>query len=260
MGQIIDFYITHPWIGFVGTVASVVSLFLGVYFFLVSQRYPDVTIATEPARIRIVVAGQTSGIRVYAGGDEVTSDVTAVQVSVWNRGTAPIRDGDVLEPIELSLEPPVPILEVQVTRASRPACGLVWDAGRQAEGVLPLKFKILEPGDGVTLQLIYAGPTDVAVGARGAVVGQKAVSVAWRPRVSIPEQRPTRGSFIEMTLLFAALAGATLVAGIRFSGNLAYPGWQRIGGSLFLAALAWFFAHVAVDALRNAVRMTRPPF
>src|SRR5258708_5028295 len=107
MRQLIAFYVNHPWVGFIGTVASVVGVVLGIYLYLIARRFPDITVAIEPTRTRLVTAGQASSIRVLAGDKEITSDVTALEVAVWNRGTEPVRAADVLEQIRIHSEPAV---------------------------------------------------------------------------------------------------------------------------------------------------------
>jgi hypothetical protein len=169
----------NPWIGligWVGTLASVVGLLYAVYY----RDKPGLTyvVAAPATRTRLIVTGQTSSLRVFHGDAAITTDVTATQIAFWNNGRKSVEDGDILVPLALTSAPLTPILEARWRSVTREVCKLDLDSSAAANGVLRLRFGILEPQDGGVLQIIYAGTPDVDFGLTGALKGQPEIQRA----------------------------------------------------------------------------------
>ena len=94
-------FFSHPIVGILGSVASVVGLVLAVYFYFLSTRARDLTYHIHPVRTPIVQSTLASDIAVTFKGSPIKGDLTAAQVAVWNRGKEPIRAEDILKPIFL---------------------------------------------------------------------------------------------------------------------------------------------------------------
>jgi hypothetical protein len=112
---------------------------------------------------------------VYQGKLVDSASITAVQVAIWNAGTKSIRETDVLEPFHLVMPDAAAILSVRVKKMSRPICGFefVNNQTDYVSGKCLLKWRILEPDDGVVLQVIYAGSARHDPTLEGVVEGQK---------------------------------------------------------------------------------------
>jgi hypothetical protein len=155
--------------------ASLVGVLLAVYFYRDSIRAPHLTYYVHPARTTVVKAGQASALSVGFKGKEISSDVTAVQIAVWNAGKEPIRSADVLTPVEIVMEGSIPILESTLRKVSRDITHVSIDDSEISAGKLRLNWRILEQNDGCVIQVIYAGTFDANLSVVGAVVGQQAV-------------------------------------------------------------------------------------
>ncbi|HLH52245.1 MAG TPA: hypothetical protein VKY92_01320, partial [Verrucomicrobiae bacterium] len=162
---------SHPLFGITGWIGTM----LGVVLFFVFQEKPKLTFAINPVRTPLVRAGETSQLKVTFSGREITNDVTAVQVALWNAGRRPIRASEILEPVTLAISR-AQILEVTIRRVSRQLVGFKFDAGRFQDGGLQLGWNILERGDGASLQIIYAGPESLPVTFHGVVEGQSSIN------------------------------------------------------------------------------------
>src|SRR5438309_549329 len=171
-------FFSNPVVGIVGSLASIISVPLAIFFYAQSVATRDVVYAVYPVRTSLVRGERPSDLRVEFKGQSISgSDVIAVQVGVWNEGRLSVRRENVLRPLELVLTPPAAVLQASVVRPSRDVAGLRLsdDAESLKRGRVAVHFKILERGDGATVQLIYAGPRETGVELAGVVEGQRAV-------------------------------------------------------------------------------------
>jgi hypothetical protein len=171
----LEWFSRNPIFGLIGFVVGVVSLLATVYFGVTALKSRDLSLTVNPTKTTIVRAGQSSDLHVLYKGQSVSTDVTALQVGIWNAGKESIRPEHVLSPIVLQTSPKVPILEVRVRHTSRSVCDIALDQSQLADGKVGLTWKILEHNDGVVIQLIVAGPTNVTVTVRGSMEGDSAV-------------------------------------------------------------------------------------
>jgi len=170
-------------IGFgLGIAASLVAAV--VFYVLVESKSRDLSLYINPTKTTIVRSEQTSDLHVLYKGQSVSSDVTALQMAVWNAGKEPIRSEHILAPIVLSTSPRTPILEARIRHVSRSVVGIQLDTGRLADGILPLSWKILEHNDGATIQLIVAGSDKITASIKGVVEGQRQLAMASPRRVT----------------------------------------------------------------------------
>lgn len=177
-GGVLRWFANNPVVGLVSFVIAVISLALTIYFGVASFRSRELSFYVNPTKTTIVKSGQSSDLHVLYKGQSVSTDVTALQVAIWNAGKESIRPEHVLAPIILSTSPKVPILEVRIRHISRPVTEIVVDTGKLAEGIVPLSWKILEHNDGAIIQMIVAGPDKTTVKIDGIVEGQRGLTLA----------------------------------------------------------------------------------
>jgi hypothetical protein len=161
--------------GIVGSIASVVSIPLAIYFYQETKQAPMLTYYIHPARAVVVKAGQASKLTVDFANKEVKGDITAVQVAIWNQGNSSIKKGGILKPIILQTENNAPILEATIRKISRDVINLSLDNGQADKGRVTLSWDILERNDGGIIQLIYIGGTDTAISMDGVIEGQSRI-------------------------------------------------------------------------------------
>lgn len=99
----------------------------------------------------------TSKLKLFYKGREVQEDVVASQVVIWNAGTAAVTEDMILDKVKLSIVPEdLTIFEVKTVEKTREITGFKFDEQNLKKGVIPLSWKILEPGDGALLQVIHS--------------------------------------------------------------------------------------------------------
>src|ERR1017187_10449894 len=175
--SILGFNEKHPVAGLIGTLASIVGVVLAVVFYLAAIKTRELSLYINPSKTTIVKSGQTSDLHVLYKGTDVPTDVTALQVELWNAGKESIRPEQVLVPIILETTPRVPILEARIRHISRPLTQVVLDHSHIVDGKVTVSWNILEYNDGAVIQFILAGPADTSIKASGAMVGQPRVNI-----------------------------------------------------------------------------------
>ena len=169
---LIRFFANHPAVGALGSIASVVGLFLAVYFFAIGYVSRELVYFVHPTKAVVVQAGQTSRLDISLDGSLVSQDVTAAQVAIWNEGRQSIRSENMLNPLVIRTGMQNPILEARVRKMSRDIIDLNVETDEAENGELRVNWKILEQHDGGILQIIFFGDTDTEITAAAIVEGQ----------------------------------------------------------------------------------------
>jgi hypothetical protein len=259
---LVDWFAVNPRIGLIGTIASVISIPLAVLLFLASQKDRNIRYAVSASPTTIVKAGQSSDLRVQFKGKELTSDVSIMQIAVWNAGKESVKRENILsETLSLKLEPRTTILESRIKKTTRNLVGFRMDTSKGSAGILTLSWNILEGGDGALLEVIYTGSSEQVV-IEGAIEGK------------VPIRRVTFGDrpgFISAAT-FAKLIAFSLVIGFGAAGKL-YPRIAKPNSSvpkelfflrLVTEVLVWmsrtFVASFAVLMLYLLIKRPEIPF
>lgn len=204
-------FISNPWIGLVGLIIGLLGLGFALYSWYDAKAYRQFEYYVDPARAIVVQSGKTSSLTVNFKNETITSDITAVQVAVWNSGKLPIRSTDILERIVVRTSGAQPILEATIRSASRDVTGITIDTSELAKGRLPVNWKILEKNDGCVIQLIYSGATSVQIVTDGVIEGQTSLMQA--------------SKVLEMSSTFKLFV---TIFGVQMLVTLA---WQFFGGN-----------------------------
>jgi hypothetical protein len=164
------------WLSVFGAFGTLFGVGLSVYFYQASEIKPLLTFSIHPLRTELQRPDFDKELGfIYKGKPVESESITSVQVSIWNAGTRSIRDSDVLEPFRLVLPDGAAILSARVKKTTRPICGfeILDNQADYKSGTCHLKWRILEPGDGAVLQIIYAGSGRHDPKLEGAVEGQR---------------------------------------------------------------------------------------
>jgi hypothetical protein len=180
---------------------------LAFFFYQAGRATRKLTYLVDPIKTTVVKAGQTSRLEVSCDGEKIASDVTAVKIAIWNDGKKSIESSDILKPIILCSDPPVPILDATVKPSSR-ALGFSINRDLFAAGKLPISWQILEGGHGGAIQVIYAGPQEIRFKVKGIIKEQLEIGDAtFHGRISGPEKslsdaKMNKSAFIAMGIIF----------------------------------------------------------
>jgi hypothetical protein len=206
---------------------------IGGFVTIWAEKTRELRYTVSPTRTSIVKAGATSALQVSHEGRPVTTDVSAVQIQVWNEGRESIRhQGNMLEPLIISTADGTSILEATIRQQTRPKIvDLALDDAQKDQGRIGVSWKILEQEDGGIIQLIIAGQPDVKVKAEGVVEGKRPV------REIVSFSRGTEvwvGLVIGLSfVLFALVSLILLVQGFSRS----WPGWPTPSALVWTSSL-----------------------
>ena len=177
---VIDWFARNPRVGLLGTIASLIGLPLAIVLFLASEKERDIRFEQSASPTTIIRAGQSSDLRVQFKGRDLNSDVSSLQLTIWNAGRESVRRENILsKTLTMTIVPATTILEARVKKTTRDLLGF------QLENLgtsLVISWDILEPGDGALLEVIYTG-TVANVKAEGAIEG----------KIPITEDIPEKG-------------------------------------------------------------------
>jgi hypothetical protein len=209
---LIRWWIAHPIVGFIGSLASVIGLPLAVYFYVAGQASRELTITSDPA-VTIVKGGQASSVDIRYHGNPITTDVYARQIYVWNGGTDSIRTQNILEPIELII-PNASILETRLRKLTRP---LTKVTVRQAGNSILLDWNILEHNDAAAVDIIYAAADAGRLQVHGAIEHQKGIKFV---EYETPRKRDPTWLTVLGYLLFGGFGIFMIILGIGTFRNI----------------------------------------
>lgn len=203
--SVLRWYAKNPVVGLVGTIASVIAIPLAIALTFMTIKSRELSFYINPVRTIIVRSGRSSDLHVLYQGQPVSSDVTALQVALWNAGRESIEPEHILEPIILKTDPRVPILEANIRSRSRTVTGISLDMRHLADGLVGINWRILEHDDGAVIQLIIAGPISENITASGLMKGQPTI-------ISIGEGEAwTRSLVFSIALMIYLMAGSVIL-------------------------------------------------
>ena len=70
----------------VGTIFWIIAIIITIYFSLEAKSERELKYYCHPVKATVVKTGQTSSLEVFCDDEKIESDVTAVQVAIWNNG------------------------------------------------------------------------------------------------------------------------------------------------------------------------------
>jgi hypothetical protein len=164
------------WFSIFGIVATTLGVVLSIYFYQAAQVKPLLTFGVHPLKTELQRPDFDKELGfIYKGKPIDSESIASVQVAIWNAGTRTIRDSDVLDPFRLVMPDGSAILSVRAKKTSRPISGfeILGNQEDYKAGICRLKWRILEPGDGAVIQIIYAGSARRDPTLNGALEGQR---------------------------------------------------------------------------------------
>ncbi len=242
--------VSHP---FFGGVLGIVGIALAIYFYVASRETPELTYYTYPVKTAVVRTGLVSRLSMQFDGQEITSDVTAAQVSFWNAGRRAIHGSTVLEPLTIRTAGNTRILEARLLFIGRAISGIRVDSSRLSEGEVSIQWNILEQNDGGVLLIVYAGDENVDISASAVLEGQpNIVRVDYSEPFETPEKQFARRlgwrSWVSVVVFFTfgilqlfMLAVHGPVQVLRRSPVLGWIMWLSMVGSFSAGFVELFF-------------------
>jgi hypothetical protein len=236
-------------VGIIGSLASLISVPLAIYFYLEAKEYPQLTYYVSPTKAIVVKVGQASKLTTSYNNKVIDTDITAAQVALWNAGRKSIKVTDILKPVVIHTDNATPILEATIRKESREVVQLALNTDELQRGRASVSWNILEQNDGGVIQLIYAGDTDVNITIDGVVEGQPIILQQSSRKPLGPEQQDDISRNENKVTAFAPL-GMGIFSLLFVIGTLAFQkkrfpkfkeDWMILAMSMFLIILGSIF-------------------
>lgn len=202
-------FFSNPIVGFIGTVASIIGLFLSIYFYNIGLPYRNLLFIVHPIRTSIFNPKDSTVFKFTVNNKEVSTEVSSIQIALWNKGNLPIKRENVLKRIRLFFPDLVPILDTKILSFSREIINLKIGQQNADKGELVFDWDIFEPKDWAIIQLLIASGTMAKPNIDGIIEAQASLTKVDTPvHVKSPAEQ-----FIEHTqyptwkIFLNALAG-----------------------------------------------------
>ena len=140
----LDWFSKNPVFGLASFVLSIVSVTATILLGLVPLKSRDLSLTINPTTSTIVKSGKSSDLLVLYIGLSVSTDVTALQVRIWNAGKESIHPEQILSPVILQTSPKVAILEVRLRHVTRPVSQIRLDESQLGNGRVGMSWRILD--------------------------------------------------------------------------------------------------------------------
>ena len=197
-----------PWFSFISFILNIVFAFS--FWLYPLRESPQLAYMLSPTRIIIAKTGVTSKLKCLINNQEVTTDVTAALIGLWNKGNRAVK-GDVfgiLKPIVINTSGHN-IVDATLVRSTRNEAPLELDKKELSQGRVTVLWKTLEHNDGSVIQLSYMGNPEVNISVDGTIEGQRPIEQIL-PHNSRIQERISNGLPLTALLLVAIYLGRSL--------------------------------------------------
>lgn len=240
----------HPAFKFSGWVIAIISIILAIVIPLNMRENRELVYAVNPIRTEIVSTENTSSLTIlYDGRNLGSSNITAVQIALWNSGDLSIVHDDILKDIIINTEPSVNILEAKIVKnmSDSEITKLTIDNSIEnlRVGRIPVTWKILEKNDGASIQIIYQGSADVKISVTGHIKDYGIVR-------ELEYKKESSWSIY----LLCVIVAATFTLGIAIKNSNKYI-WTI---SIILLVTAIVLMGISVNDVVNKTTSFGPPF
>ena len=177
----------NPWFTGISALAGVVGIPLSILLFFVGLASRDLRLTVNSVPIVVVNSASfptvitnpntSSELIVTYGGKRVTTDVTAVQLALWNAGKMAIKPENVLQSLIITTGDNSPIIDASSVKIVREISGITLDSREAERGILRVSWRILERGDGAVFQIMYLGSPGISINGNCIIEGQGAVTM-----------------------------------------------------------------------------------
>ena len=163
----------HPNFNAVSGVVTIISLIVAIYFGLDSIKKPSLTYYITSRTP--IVQHQNKRITVLFDNTPINKDLSSAEIQIWNQGRLPLYRKDFREPLTIKTANGERIYQYNFA-TNGIGIGFEWlNQKNWAPGELQMDWEVMEQSDGVNIQIIHEGGTDVPLTINGLFVGQHGV-------------------------------------------------------------------------------------
>ena len=182
MSGFVQNIVDHHYFNGFCQIVGILGFVFGLYAYFTSQKAPHLSMYELPRKTIVVSTKEASDVQVLFNKMPLKEDVVATQLVIWNAGNESIRKEQILREIEVFTLKSVKIYDVRIIKNTRPIIDFSFKKSQIKKNILPISWKILEPDDGVLLQIIHSGNKDDRIfDIRGTIEKQNYLSAYKNP-------------------------------------------------------------------------------
>lgn len=233
---------------------------LALFLFRAERSFPQPAFLVDPTQAAIVSSQQdvqTDLSVLFRGKMIPEQNVTATRIYFWNAGKQPIRDSDVLVPLAVKFPAGSRVLSVQILDITRKLNQISVD--QKDSQTIDISFRILERGDGATLQVIHAGPPNVQPSFEGSVVGASSPTVE-KARDASPKHAERLSKLLLFTISALLLLIAILANRVVIEQTSAGRWYRKVTVAMYIGNALLFLALGIHDTFWPADSLSQVPY
>src|ERR1035437_2941426 len=257
------------WVALISLVITIGAILFSIWAYRRGEKRRIPTVVTAPAPEVLVkpVVSRLAGFSVTCNGKPVGNNgITALFIYFWNDGELPILQSDVFSPYTIFFPKEARILDLAVTKSTRSILGIEAQVTSNGESdSVVIKFAVLEPGDGLKLQIIFDGPPDSQIIFGGSCIGSAKLRVLapdWTYFVSRSKRFEDTYMPLVVVLIRGAIVGC-LTGIINLIGRFVNPSFKRpLGIVLFVLfgfCILWAIGYVFYGWYKKWTAASVPP-
>lgn len=164
----------------ISLVLAIAGVVLSIYFYFAQKEFKALSFIADPKRALLVSPKHlpTTRITLLEDGKPIAGDVHFVDLYLWNSGTKTIVQSEIIIPLIVNLPVGTRLLDLQPIHISRQSVTqLLATISKRSDGdAIEFRFRVLEPGDGISTSLLYEGPEDATFSLQGGITGIREIT------------------------------------------------------------------------------------
>ena len=164
----------------ISLVLAIAGVVLSIFFYFAQKEFKALSFIADPKRALLVSPKHlpTTRITLLEDGKPIAGDVHSVDLYLWNSGTKTIVQSEIIIPLIVNLPTGTRLLDLQPIHISRQSVTqILATISKRSDGdAIEFRFRVLEPGDGVSASLLYEGPEDATFSLQGGITGIREIT------------------------------------------------------------------------------------
>jgi hypothetical protein len=243
-----------------GLMIGAVGIGLAVYYGRRAEKVRRPTFSTQQTRFTVIhksILTYPDFSILYKGAKLADQNVVFTRIRFWNSGNMPILASDVLTPFRATFPVGCRLLVSSLAQTSRPEikAKISHDELAGADSIV-ITTTVLEPNDGLSINVIYAGDLDANIDYTGSCIGASSPLVLAPELVRVMPLSSAWKRFLVLLVPLAVLIALILIGDIlhRRSVHVADIYFGSFAGIFGIFALIFLY-----DSLSTFIRKKRLP-
>jgi hypothetical protein len=168
------------WIALVSLMITIAAILFSIWAYRRGEKRRIPTVVTSaPGKLIEPTLNRIDGFSITHKEKPVAANgISLLSVFFWNDGQLPLQSSEVISPYRVIFPKDVRVLDLALTNTTRSNLGIEAKVVSTDEyDSIMISFSVLEPGDGLKLQVIFDGPPNSEITFSGSCLGSAKLKV-----------------------------------------------------------------------------------